>query len=410
MKDELLEDELLESESMKDKLRVALFTDADVFAGTERHMLDLACGLRAEGAEVLLACPMPSPLAEKADGAGLAVVPIQKKGLVDWAAVRTLRGLLRAGKVQIVHAHNGRTALASALAVTMAGRGVAVATQHFLEPNHVTQGGAKGRLSHAAHRWVSQRTTRFIAISEAVRREMEGRGEAPEGKVVVVPNGLAPPEPSRQTSRAEVRAALGLGADVPLLVCAARLEREKDVASLVEAMGHVRADFPAAVCVVAGEGTLRPALAAQIRDGGMESRVRLLGYRADVLSLINAGDLFVLPSLAEPFGLVLLEAMALGKPVIATAAGGPLEIVVPDETGVLVPPGQPEALARAITQMLARPREMEALGISARRRFCERFTAARMARDTVAVYQGALRQHALGQRGMGPRALGRRAA
>lgn len=375
-------------------LRVVLFTDADVFAGTERHMLDLARGLRAEGADVSVACPMPSPLAEKAGAEGFKVVSIQKRGLVDWAAVRTLRGLLRSGQIEIVHAHNGRTALSSALAVTLEGRGAAVATQHFLEPNHVTQRGVKGLLPAAAHQWVSRQTSQFIAISQAVRREMERRGEAPGHKITVVPNGLVPPDPARLTPPAEVRAALGVPHDAPLLVCAARLEREKDVASLVSAMTHVRAVVPAAVCVVAGEGSERGALTQQIREAQVESQVRLLGFRTDALSLINACDLFVLPSLAEPFGLVLLEAMALGKSVVTTAVGGPLEIVADGETGLLIPPGQPEMLARAIVQLLSQPQTMRDMGEHGYHRFCEEFTATRMAQETMAVYQKSVARRA----------------
>jgi len=102
--------------------RIVLFTDADVFAGTERHMLDLARGVRAEGVSVALACPFPAALEEAARKEKLPVLTIQKRGLVDLAAVRTLVRLLRAGDVDIVHAHNGRTALAAALAVRSRGR------------------------------------------------------------------------------------------------------------------------------------------------------------------------------------------------------------------------------------------------------------------------------------------------
>lgn len=373
-------------------MKAALFTDSDVFAGTERHMLDLAFALRERGEDVSLACPAASPLAQKAAAADFAVTPIEKNGLVDWAAVRVLVRLLRSGRVDLIHSHNGRTALVAALAVTLARTGTTVATQHFLEPNHATQRGLQGRASAAAHRWVSRQTEQFIAISHAVRQEMERRGESQPAKITVVPNGLVPPNPAHLTPAEKVRAEFGIASDAPLLVCAARLEREKDVASLIAAMIHVREADTEAVCLVAGEGTQREVLTKQIQDAHLEAQVRLLGFWPDALSLINACDLFVLPSLAEPFGLVLLEAMALGKPVIATAAGGPLEIVVPDITGLLVPPGQPEALARAILQMLSQRQAMKTLGSSGLDRFCSRFTAARMAQETQAVYQKAIKK------------------
>jgi glycosyltransferase involved in cell wall biosynthesis len=115
--------------------------------------------------------------------------------------------------------------------------------------------------------------------------------------------------------------------------------------------------------------------------------VRLLGFRTDALSLMWAADIFVLPSLAEPFGLVLLEAMSLGKPVVATSAGGPLEIVLAGETGLLVPPAQPHELALAINQLLADPEKAIEMGRKGLERYKERFTTERMARETVAVYR-----------------------
>jgi glycosyltransferase involved in cell wall biosynthesis len=131
-------------------------------------------------------------------------------------------------------------------------------------------------------------------------------------------------------------------------------------------------------------------LLQQIQKNGLSEAVRLLGFRSDVLALINAADVFVLPSPAEPFGLVLLEAMALGKPAIATQAGGPLEIVVPEETGLLVPPSSPEALAEALSRLLADAQLRQSMGQKGRERFCAHYTARRMAHDMVAVYQQAL--------------------
>jgi hypothetical protein len=108
---------------------VLLFTDADVFAGTERHMAELAWGLQSLGVAVRVACPSPSPLAERAAADGISVVPVPKRGLLDAGAVRTLRQVLRSGEADLIHAHNGRTAMLAALAVTAAGRGACRTTR-----------------------------------------------------------------------------------------------------------------------------------------------------------------------------------------------------------------------------------------------------------------------------------------
>lgn len=374
--------------------RVILLTDADVFAGTERHMLDLARGLRAAGAAVTLACPSPSALEDAAGKEGLPFLAIQKRGLVDRAAVRTLVGLLRSGDADVVHTHNGRTALSAALAVRRAGLGRCVMTQHFLHPNHATQRGPKALLSGLAHGWVTRQMSGVIAISEAVRAAMLARREVPGGKITVIPNGIAAPDAGLPEAGGEIRRSLGIAPDAPLLVCAARLEAEKDLASLVAAMSAVRDALPAARCLIAGDGSLRPALEQQVQRLGLTDAVHLLGFRSDALALIAAADLFVLPSLAEPFGLALLEAMALGKPVVATRAGGPLEIVEDGETGLLVPPSSPDDLATGIARLLSDPATARRLGENGRARFADRFTSDRMARATLAVYQKAVSQQA----------------
>src|SRR5688500_5746375 len=121
-------------------MRVLLLTDADVFAGTERHMLDLALALRRRGVDALLGCPSPAVLKDRGRAAGLEVVTLQKGALVDVPAICVLKRMLASGSIDLIHAHNGRTALQAVLAVVLAGSGRVAMTQHFLEPSHATRG------------------------------------------------------------------------------------------------------------------------------------------------------------------------------------------------------------------------------------------------------------------------------
>ena len=155
--------------------KVALFTDSDVFAGTERHVLDLAEGLRDLGAFVQVACPSPAPLAEISRGREIPVLAIPKGGLMDWVAIRKLRALFRSGELDLVHAHNGRTALSSVLAKSWAGTGCCIFTQHFVEPGRLKCGRIQRGVKALVHRFVNRRIDRFIAISAAVRDAMVAR-------------------------------------------------------------------------------------------------------------------------------------------------------------------------------------------------------------------------------------------
>jgi glycosyltransferase involved in cell wall biosynthesis len=300
--------------------------------------------------------------------------------------------LLSRRAVQILHSHNGRTHLNAVLAVRRAGTGRCVATQHFIAPDHSTQRGPKAWLYGLAHGWINSQTARFIAISQTVRQGMLDRHEAPDARIAVVPNGIDAPDEEGLTPPDSVRDELGFEQEAPLIVCTARLEKEKDVASLIAAMERIASDFPSARCLVAGEGGERERLEAQIRELGLAERVKLLGFRKDAHALIHAADIFVLPSLAEPFGLVILEAMALGRPVVATRAGGPLEIVTDGETGLLAQPADAPSLASALARLLQCPEEAARMGAAGRARFLERYQSSHKAENTRRVYLTALGQ------------------
>ena len=372
-------------------MRVALFIDSDVFAGTERHMVELAGALKVQASLVVsIACPSASPLNRLAHDLGLETVPVEKRGLVDVPAILLLRKLLATGRLDLIHAHNGRTALSAAVARRFAGRGSVVATQHFIDPAHAGRVGLSAGFSRMAHRWVQRQTDQYIAVSQAAQKAMIEREGNLAGKVTVVPNGISAPDPAALVSPAEIRDRFGIPRDVLLIVCAARLNAEKGIATLIEAMGPVTAGVPGVRCVIAGDGPDREALEAQIRKAPWGSQILLAGFHKDALSIINAADLFVLPSRAEPFGLVILEAMSLGKPVVSTAAGGPLEIVKPGETGLLVPPGNPTAMADAIITMLRNAGLRKSSGDNGLLRFQRQFTARAMAHATLRVYERAV--------------------
>lgn len=374
--------------------RVLLLTDADVFAGTERHFLDLAIALRDLSVDVSVACPASAPLAIRAMAAGIQFIPIAKRGAIDFAAVRTLKDLLHSERIDLIHAHNGRTHLAAAMAVARAGRGVCVATQHFLSPTRTSRRGLKAWISRRIHSYTSRRTAHIIAISQAVKNAMLTRNDFDPSRITVVPNGLqcvVEPETTLPLrDHAMLRAELGLPGDARLVFSAARLQAEKGLPDLVDAFTIVRQRFPNSICLIAGEGDLRPDLEQLIIARGLSSAVRLLGFRDDVPKLMKAADLFVLPSPAEPFGLVLLEAMAHSLPVVACNAGGPAEILVHNQSGLLVEPRNPPALAAALCALLSRPEWAAELGRAGRARFEQHYTADRMAAATIKVYESAL--------------------
>ncbi len=371
-------------------MKIGLFTDCTNFAGTERHMLDLACALRAGGEEAEIICPPDAILAERAAREGVPVFALScagKLGLL--AALPKLRRAARAGRWEVLHTHNGRTTLLAALALRGGNGTTLVTTQHFVHPARTRRRGIVARISNEIHQAVGRHVDRIVAISEAVRAAAVAREAATARKIRVVLNGIRDPEADTLTDPEAVRRGLGVETGTPLVVCLSRLDAEKNLEVLIEAMRTVTAAIPQARCVIAGAGGEQANLQRRIDAAGLAGTVRLLGFHADPLSLVRAGNVFVLPSALEPFGLSIVEAMALGVPVIAVRAGGPQEIVVEGVSGLLVPPGGAAEMATAITSGLRQPDLAARLGAGGRERFLHAFTAARMATEMRAVYREA---------------------
>jgi len=225
-----------------------------------------------------------------------------------------------------------------------------------------------------------RRPDRIIAISEAVKHVLIGDGIAGDA-IVVVHDGIDVAE-VRQAAAAppplDVRRQFGIPASAPLAVNAAALTGEKDHRTLIRAAHYARAKRPNLHWVIAGDGKLRESLVAEIRRLGLGDRVHLLGHVDRVDALIAGAGVFVLSSKSEGLGSVVLNALALGRPVVATAAGGIPEILPPD---ALVPVDDAEALAQKVVGVLDHPTPVP---------FPEGFSAHAMAQGVLDVYRALL--------------------
>lgn len=337
--------------------------------GAGRYVLTLLTQPRlTEQFDVAVACPE----GELAAALRRAGVPVHLFPGADrsfsWQALRSLTGLMRQWRPQIAHTHGS---LAGRVAAALAGARI-VYTKHGLaaaEERAVQLREPNGLLKRAS---VSLMADRIVAVSEAVKAALVASGAAPE-RIRVIPGGVDPalyaavPQPP-----ASVVGALG------------RLEREKGFDVLLEALallpGEVR-------LVLGGAGFQRDALAAQAAALGLQDRVRMTGFVSDVPAFLGEAGIFVLPSRSEGLGLVLLEAMAAGRPVVASRVGGIPEVVVDEETGLLVPPEDPRALAAALERLLADPALARRMGEAGRQRVAALFSARRMAEQTAALYE-----------------------
>ncbi len=221
-------------------------------------------------------------------------------------------------------------------------------------------------------------------VADQLGRELRLRRE----RIAVIPSGLRPPPRLPSTLRRE----LGIGDAEQVLLAIGALSPAKGHRHLVEALAVMRRQFPGAHAVIAGQGSEQAGLSAQARARGLGARVHLLGFRHDVANLLSAADVFVLPSLWEVLPLALVEAMFAGLPIVATDTGEVRAALAGGEAGLLVRPGDVDALAEALRRLLTRESEARALGACAARRAAAVYGLDGMMERYARLYAAALRR------------------
>jgi glycosyltransferase involved in cell wall biosynthesis len=244
--------------------------------------------------------------------------------------------------------------------------------------------GAKVRAHRLLYRAGGRVASGFIAVSEDAARAVRSQIHPPEERLFTIPNGVDTGRYGIPVDGAEVRARMAIPADGPLVTVVAKLMEQKGHRVLLGALPRVLERHPDLQVALAGEGPLRDEIAGQAAALG--AMVHLVGNRSDVADLLAASDLFVLPSLWEGLPMALLEAMASGLPVIATAVSGSRDVVVPDESGLLVAAGDVGELADAMDALLSDRDRALRLGGAARQRVEEQFSARTQARRHAALF------------------------
>jgi glycosyltransferase involved in cell wall biosynthesis len=361
---------------------VFYFTDTTGFGGAEQALLTLLTGLdRRRWPPALIYHPAPAlePLLAGARQLDVALWPVPRMpdGREGAARVPAFVRQLRARRPTVFHAHLTwplacKFGLMSAILARVP---AVVATEHSFVKFHLDAS------IYAQQRLLAAGLDRYLPVSHDLARCLRQTLHFPAHKIQVIHNGILV-EPFNSLADATLRASLNGNSQRPIVLTAARLDAQKGHRFLLEAAKLV----PEAQFVLAGDGPARASLEEQAQTLGLRDRVVFLGYRSDIPELLACCDLFVLPSLYEGLPLSVLEAMAAGKPVIASAVGGTDEAVIPGETGLLVPPADPLALATAICTLLGDPPLARQLALNGRARVQREFSAKRMVQEVTRVY------------------------
>jgi glycosyltransferase involved in cell wall biosynthesis len=349
-------------------------------AGAERQLSALCCRLdRAEFQPRVCCLTRGGPLERDLSEADVAVTVLGKRGRYDARVFWRLRAAIRDFRPDIAHTWLFTSNLWGRLAAVFCRTPVIIASER-----------AADVWKTAAHRFVDRLLARhsacILANAEAVRRFcVDGIG-LPGDKVRVIRNGLDLGRFDSEVAAGPVPP-LPPADDRPVIGVVARLEEQKGLAYLIEALARLHAAGVRPRLWVVGDGPLRPHLESLAWRAGVLPEVLFLGRRPDVPALLGRMDVVALPSLWEGLPNVLIEAMAASRCVAATAVDGAPEVVADGETGLLVPPRDPDALAAALGRLLADSDLRRRMGEAGRRRVEREFPMRRMVDETAALYR-----------------------
>ena len=347
---------------MTPPIRVLHVAESAGLGGGEAYLVRLAAALDRRRFALAVVVPETGPLTERLAELGIPtfVVPLHTRLLSPrtlWMLVR----VFRRERPMIVQSHGARTNVYAKIAARLVGIPVVLPTVHNSLFDYEV-GALRRRLYVAAERLTGPFAHRVVAVSHGVGRDLVTLYGLPAEQVVVIQNGIDPSGFVPKRSAAAARAELGLTSETRLIGLVGRLTRQKGPDLLVAALPSLVTSWPQLRCLFVGDGMLGSELRRLAAALGVASHCVFLGPRNDVADLVAILDVVVLPSRSEGLPFALLEAMVLAKPVVATRVGGNPEVVEDGRTGLLVPPENSAALARAVLFLLDHPAEAAAMG------------------------------------------------
>jgi glycosyltransferase involved in cell wall biosynthesis len=351
--------------------------------GAEELVLTQMNLLRRDGGVPSLVCLCSGPFAALARELGLPATVIPMRHKLDVSKVSPLLDHIRENEIQIVHTHGVRANLVARLAAKKAGIPIVTTVHSVLRYDYNSWWEAK--LAWYLTRLTNSYTQKFIAISSAIAAEIAGMG-VPSNRIAVIYSGLDMDKFERKSAMTPAKKRLPIKPGRRIICMIARLHPVKGHEYFLQAAQTVAAQRDDVDFLLVGEGEERAKITGLIKKLGLTDRVKMTGYYEQVEEIYNISHILCVPSLMEGLGLVVLEAMYFGVPVIASAIGGMTELIEDGSDGILVPPRDASALSRAMLRVLDDEPLRESL-IGGGRQRVEQFTVESMIRQVELIYE-----------------------
>ncbi len=364
---------------MNRTLNIGFLNHFSDLGGAEMCSLTLMKQLDRELFRVYLAAPAGGALVTRAKDAHIPVETFPLPGL-SGSPLRTVKTLFRLKKwiksnnLDLIHANSLRTAAYAAL--------IARTTPYIFHDHELIP-------LRWGHHFVGRSAARIITVSQ----EGKKRYRSTSYPVECIHNGIDVPDIKDMRNPGDVRDEFHIPPDAPLLIIAGRMIADKGHMDLIHAMQSVLKEIPETHLIIVGGAKLSETdeyentLKRSVISMGLDKNINFTGFRDDLMSLFNAADIVVHPAIKDNLATVVIEAMALEKPVISTRTGGIMEIISSDEDGILIDPGDSESLTRAIISLLSDSDKRKVLGQKAGKTVSERFSVSRYADQISQIYQ-----------------------
>ena len=387
----------------KDRIKILRVIARLNMGGPALHVSYLTAGLRERGYDTTLVAGTlargEDSMSFVADARDVEVVRIDELGreispLRDLVATLRLARLIRRERPDILHTHTAKAGTVGRVAALLAGRRAPPIVVHTFH-GHVLRGyfgPLRSRLFRLLERWLAARTTALIAVSPQVRDDLVALGVAPRERFVVIRLGIELDErvAAERDGRAESRRYLGIASDRFAVGWIGRMTAVKRTDDVLVAFRRLRDDGVDAVLCMVGDGPDRPELERRAHELGVIRDTLFLGYQEDVAPFYAAFDALVLPSSNEGTPVSAIEALAAGRPVVATRVGGVPDVVQEGQDGFLVDPGATDDLADRLARLARDPALRERMGGAGRERVLPRYAVARLIDDVDRLYRSLL--------------------
>ncbi|WP_026487365.1 glycosyltransferase [Caldanaerobius polysaccharolyticus] len=370
------------------KIKVLHIIGGSELGGAEMHVLTIFEYIDKSTFEPYLICLCKGPMYDEAVKRGINAIVIPMKHKFDFSTIKPLKNYILENNLDIVHTHGVRANTMARIAAFLARKPVVTTFHSFIMNDYDSK--LEAMVAKYMTLATSPISTKVITVSDALKNDLIKMGIS-DKKIVTIYNGIDFSSRIATKTREEVLKELNIDPMQKIVTTVARLQSVKGHRYFIEAAWFIAKKRSDVHFLIVGEGPLKDSLVKQVNNLGLHDRVHFTGYRSDIDNIYIASDIICVTSLIEGQSLVIIEAMWHQKPVISTNAGGPSEMIINNETGLLIPPANPTLLAEKILLLLDNQQLAANLALNGKKSV-ERFSVKEMIRKTEEVYLSVLKE------------------